>query len=363
MRISFLAPFGQCKKQTVSRRLLPLARAMAARGHDVELLIPPWDCRHEAGRAQRVAGVRVRWLALGPGARGAYPRLAGRLTRAVQEFAPDVLVVSKGLGYAGRAMSAWLGRGGRALLDVDDLEDERGWGARRNWLLRRALVRQEQRLAQRATGVITASRFLADDWAARHSGQRFLYLPNGLARATERVRVEENGRVALLFTRGNDVDVRRLARVWRAVAEQVADAELWVVGDWPDAPARLPRTTVWGWLEGAALAHVLGGAALCFFLPENTPLLRAKSPARLLDCLARGLPVATLDVGEYGALARAAGAVAAGSEAELASQMAMLLQSPELRGILSRRVWRGAEALSWSGRAAALDGWLESILS
>ena len=361
MRILFLAPFGQCEKQTVSRRLLPLARAMAARGHDVELLIPPWDCPHEAGRVQRVAGVGVRWLALGPGARGVHPRLSRRMVRAVQDFAPDVLVVSKGLGYAGRAMSAWLARGGRALLDVDDLEDERGWGARRNWLLRRLLARQEAMLAARATGVVFASRFLADDLTARHSGQRFLYLPNGLDRALERVRVEENGRVALLFTRGNDVDVRRLARVWRAVAERVADAELWIVGDWPDAPANLPRATVWGWLEGAALAAAVRGAALCFFLPENTPLLRAKSPARLLDCIGLGLPVATLDVGEYGALARSVGGAVVGDEEDLVSWLTRLLQSPELRESQSRQVWRRAEALSWSRRAAELDGWLSGL--
>ena len=361
MRISFLAPFGGCKKQTVSRRLLPLARAMAARGHAVELLIPPWDCPQEAGRAQEDGGVRVRWLALGPGARGVYPRLSRALTRAVREAAPDVLIVSKGLGYAGRAMSSWLASGGRALLDVDDLEDGRGWGAQRNWLLRRALVRQERRLAQRATGVITASRFLADEMRARHPGQRVFYLPNGLTRAPERARVEENGRVALLLTRGNDVAPNRLVAVWRAALERVADAELWVAGDWADAPANLPRVLFRGWLAGAELAAAVRAAALCFFLPDDTPLLRAKSPARLLDCLAQGLPVATPDVGEYGTLTRAVGGAVVANDGDLVSWAAKLLRSPELRAAQSQQVWRRAEALSWSRRAAELDAWLTGL--
>jgi glycosyltransferase involved in cell wall biosynthesis len=279
----------------------------------------------------------------------------------VQAFAPDVLIAGKGLGYAGRAMDAWLARGGRAVLDVDDLEDERGWGAQRNWLLRRALARQERRLVRDATGVMAASRFLAEDVRARHPEQRILTLPNGLNRASERARVERNGRVALLLTRGHDVAADRLAAVWRAVLDQVPDAELMVAGGWSDAPANLPRATFRGWLDGVELAHAIRGAALCFFLPEDKPLLRAKSPARLLDCLAQGLPVVTPDVGEYGALARTAGGAVVANDGDLVSWAAKLLRSPELRAAQSQQVWRLAEAMSWSRRAADLDVWLNDL--
>ena len=362
MRILFLAPFGSCRKQTVRRRLLPLAGAMAARGHDVRALIPPWDCPQETGRRQ-VAGVDARWLASGAGVADVHPRLLRELQREIAAFAPDALIVSKGLGYAGLAMRWWLRRGGRAVLDVDDLEDGRGWGAQRPALLRWLLTRQERALQRSAAGVVAASRFLAADVRARQPDQRILTLPNGLARAPERARVERNGRVALLLTRGHDVSARRLAAVWRAVLSRVADAELMVVGDWPDAPATLPRATVRGWLDGAAYSDAIRGAALCFFLPEDKPVLRAKSPARLLDCVAQGLPVATLDVGEYGALAQAAGGVVVASEAELVSWAAKLLRSSEMRRAQGRRIWRLAERLSWSRRAAELDAWLDGLFS
>jgi glycosyltransferase involved in cell wall biosynthesis len=334
---------------------------MAARGHVVELLIPPWDCPHEAGRVQQLGDVRVRSLALGPGAGGFYPRLSRGLLSAVRAFAPDALIGSKGLGYAGRVMAVWHRQGGRIVLDVDDLEDERGWGAKRNRLLRRALIRQEAHLARNAAGVIVASRFLADEMQARHPGQRFLLLPNGLTRAAERARVEESGPVALLLTRGNDIAPERLKAVWRGILAQAPDAHLWIVGDWPDAPAHLPRTTLWGWLDGAELNRVLGSAALCFFLPEDTPLLRAKSPARLLDCIARGLPVAASDVGEYGALVRAVGGQIVTEDDDLVSWAAKSLQSPALRKEQSQQIWQRATTLSWPHRAADLETWLRGI--
>src|SRR4051812_9545727 len=43
MRIAFLAPFGLQPKGTVSARMLPLAHALAGRGHMVRVVIPPWD--------------------------------------------------------------------------------------------------------------------------------------------------------------------------------------------------------------------------------------------------------------------------------------------------------------------------------
>src|SRR4029078_9194650 len=43
MRIALLAPFGLQPKGTVQARILPLAHALGARGHQVRVVIPPWD--------------------------------------------------------------------------------------------------------------------------------------------------------------------------------------------------------------------------------------------------------------------------------------------------------------------------------
>ncbi len=359
MRFLFLAPFGRCAKQTVQRRLLPLARALAARGHEVIVLIPPWDCPHVRAGIQVDAGVQVRTLARGPGLAGLYPRLLAGMMRNVYATAPDVLVGSKGLGYAGLVMAAWLRRGGRVLLDVDDLEDERGWGAQRARWLQWALSRQERWLRVHVSGVVVASSFLLADGRRSAPEQQFLLLPNGLTPARQRARVEDNAAVALLMTRGNDVDAARLADVWRLVSDQVADAQLVVVGDWSDVPAQLPRVSVRGWLSGARLAHQVRAAACCFFLPPDNALVRAKSPARLLTCAAHGLPVLTLDVGAYGELARALGGTVVADVPALAAQMVTLLQQPALRARRSACVWQQAAAHDWAHRAQQFEIWVQ----
>src|SRR5690349_9211898 len=74
MRIALIAPFGLQPKGTVSARMLPLAQALAGRGHMVRVVIPPWDdpsardgsstISVTANERGEVAGVHVVTLAL-----------------------------------------------------------------------------------------------------------------------------------------------------------------------------------------------------------------------------------------------------------------------------------------------------------
>jgi hypothetical protein len=59
MRVVMVGPFGLRRKGTMNARALPVARAVAARGHAVTVLIPPWDSPSEAGRTWEEYGVRV----------------------------------------------------------------------------------------------------------------------------------------------------------------------------------------------------------------------------------------------------------------------------------------------------------------
>src|SRR5690242_19041704 len=112
MRIALLAPFGLHPKGTVSARMLPLAEALAGRGHLVRVLIPPWDDPSaRAGSsissvdmgADRVAGVHIVTLPLPR--RGPYSaRLASELVRAA--FRPSGYAC-KGMGVAERALASF----------------------------------------------------------------------------------------------------------------------------------------------------------------------------------------------------------------------------------------------------------------
>ncbi|MGQ9458087.1 MAG: hypothetical protein ACUVS5_07360, partial [Anaerolineae bacterium] len=64
MRIAFVCPFGIRAKGTVPARVLPAARSLARRGHQVLVLIPPWDSPEDAGREEREDGLQVWHLPL-----------------------------------------------------------------------------------------------------------------------------------------------------------------------------------------------------------------------------------------------------------------------------------------------------------
>ena len=140
-RIVFVAPFGTQPKGTTRARILPLARALAARGHTVTVLIPPYDHPPEAGRQWRTGQAAVYCLSLPPGAAAAGIRsgpglalLSLRLASAALACRPDIIHLSKPKGVSG--LAHWLLRYYRAarcrqlpalVVDADDWEGHEGW--------------------------------------------------------------------------------------------------------------------------------------------------------------------------------------------------------------------------------------------
>ena len=59
MRIVFIGPFAMQPKRTMAVRALPLAQALAARGHQVLVVLPPWDSPQDSGRQWAQGGVQV----------------------------------------------------------------------------------------------------------------------------------------------------------------------------------------------------------------------------------------------------------------------------------------------------------------
>lgn len=365
MRILFIAPFGTCHKQTVLRRMLPLAQGLAARGHQVEALIPAWDCPAEAGRVMVQAGVTVRWPKRGP---TLHPLsdlfLLWRAQRAARAFRPQLVHAFKTFGYSG-ALTQWFQRQGGVVtvVDVDDLETVAGWGRGRPLLMRLAGGAQEAQTVRRAQGVTAVSLGLrVQAGYLRHFGQdEVLYLPNGLDRAATPAPVAANPPIVLLYTRGNDVDPARLSAVWQRVLAAAPDARLRIVGDWAGAPP-LPATDYLGWLDAEALLAALRGSALALFPAPDTPALRAKSPARLLDCLAQGLPVITTEVGEYGLLAGNGGRVVeTDDDRALADATVAALLSPALRAEMGAATWEAARRHTWAVRIETLCTWYRRL--
>lgn len=362
MRILFIAPFGACHKQTVSRRMMPLAAAFVRRGHEVMLLIPAWDCPQQAGQTWRQQGVLCVAPPRGPAPHPiADPVLYQRCWRQGWAFAPDVVHVFKGLGYCGLLGYRFHRHHTSVFVDVDDLESIQGWGRRRPWPLRWWGSQQERAMLTQAQGVTVASLTLeAGVGRWRGWGDDILYLPNGVECADAPAPVATNPPVVLLYTRGNDVEPQRLCTIWRQVLARVPDARLRVVGDWKDVPT-LPQMQVLGWLTGADLTDALRGSAVALFPVQDTPLVRAKSPARLLDCLGQGLPVVTEDVGEYALLVGHGQFVVAEDTGGLADDVIDLLCHADKRRLRSEISWRQAQRYNWTGLADGVLEWYKHI--
>ncbi len=364
MRILFIAPFGSCHKQTLPRRMGPLAASMTARGHELLVLVPAWDCPQEAGTSWEKEGVRYVAPSLGP---APHPLadflLYRRCWREAQAFAPDVVHVFKGLGYAGLLGYRLHRQGKPVFVDVDDLESVQGWGSKRPWPLRWWGRRQETYMLRGATGVSTASvvlKCMAGRW--RSFSESILYLPNGVTRAASPTPVAANPPLVLLYTRGNDVDPRRVRAIWLEVLERYPEARLHIIGDWNSAPA-LPASIHLGWVKERELAGALRRGAVALFPVVDSALVRAKCPARVLDCLGHGLPIVTEDIGEYGLLAGPEQSTAAEDTGALIDDIVSLLRDPEERRRRGMISWRQAGGYAWDLLAAQCLDWYEGMLS
>jgi len=65
MRLLLIAPFALYPKGTTRGRVLPLAHALAAQGHAVQVLVPPYDWPAHSGRRVQEDGVETVHLPVG----------------------------------------------------------------------------------------------------------------------------------------------------------------------------------------------------------------------------------------------------------------------------------------------------------
>ena len=107
LRIAMVGPFGLRPKGTMAVRALPLAQALAERGHAVKLIMPPWHTPNEPARIWREGAVELEYVALGPLAdHASAPWTTRRLVQAARAWQPDVVHGFKPKAYAGLSMWA-----------------------------------------------------------------------------------------------------------------------------------------------------------------------------------------------------------------------------------------------------------------
>lgn len=384
MRIVFLGTFGMYPKGTMSVRALPLAQALVRRGHDVSIVVPPWDNPVDSGHEVTIEGVKVINVEL-PRRLPLYQHLAitFRLLRRALAERPDVLHLFKPKGYTGlAAIALWLLRWARLnyvrlVMDSDDWEGKGGWNelGGYNWW-QQAIFAFQERWGLRHTEMVTvASRALeAMVQALGVPRGRVFYLPNGIP-AERRLSTEGRdsireqhqlggGPVLLLYTRFLEFRLERLLEILRLISEQVPDVKLLVVGmgffgeeeslkKLARAAGLLQHMTFAGWVESKRLGDYFAAADVALYPMEDTLVNRTKCPAKLVELLGAGVPVVAEKVGEaaeYIESGKTGILVDPGNSADFGAAVVQLLRDEPFRRRLGERAKERDKVLySWDG--------------
>lgn len=379
LRVVLLGGFGMRPKATMAARALPMGQALAARGHTVLLIVPPWDHPEDSGKVWEASGVRVVNVAL-PRARR-LPRIVGALRELTRAAQPDVVHIFKPKGYSGLALP--LLREYPCVLDHDDWEGAGGWNDRGGYGAAQRLLFgwQETHLPRRAAHVTAASRTLV--MQQRRLGvpaARITYLPNALA-AERHAAWRDEGRIAeaaqairtrhglagptlLVYTRFVEFPPERVAALFERVRAHVPGVRLLIVGTgmhgaqsagaaalarFGEAVARagfVPLDDIPGYLRAA-------DAAVVPF--DDTLVNRAKCSVKTLDLLAAGQAVVATAVGENREAIRhgVTGLLAPPGDLDALADAAVgLLRHPER----ARALGAAARARAWAEQTWAAQG-------
>ena len=363
--------FSLFKKGTMRARALPLARALARRGHSVCLVLPALDAPHMGGTRTQIDGVQVLHVASSsaPGLR--YPFSAVRVARAALADDPEVVHVFKPVSFAG-ALGAWvrLRQGlwlssARLVVDADDWEGTGGWVdlERRPFWQRLVVDRQERWGLRHCDALTVASRHLQTlAWSAGVPPARVHYVPNGVdavapprdqeRRLAARGKIGIGGEpVVLLYTRFFEYPLERVVGVFRRISLRRPGTRLLVVGRgfWREeerlermlAAAGLREAALFaGWVQAEELPTYFAAADLAIYPLADTLVNRTKCPAKLVELLAAGLPVVAERVGqseEYIVHGVSGLLVPPGDDAAFAEAALALLDSDETRGAIGRQ--------------------------
>lgn len=379
-----------------------MARAAAAVGHRVRVIVPPYDDPATYGREWEDDGVEVTCLprprfdgAVLVGAAWTQWRLARAAADLAAEWRPDLVHIFKPKAVSGLAQMLIARRRDRPaiVLDMDDWEGRDGWS--RNEAYARPLVELfevQERLGMRRCDAFTAaSRLLAERAGRTTVDCPTLHIPNGFDPAAYQdwepdrvggafrrslgVRSEE--RLILIYTRFFDYDLEDWARLIRAIATNSATARFLVLGAGKFGQERdlaadmrisglADRMSFLGWLPFADIPSALAAADLALMPLADTLANRAKCSPRYIDLMYAGVPVVTTPVGEALTFISdgQTGFVAADASPEAVTEAVLrALKAEGAADVRGRARARAVDELSWERLTAPLTGLYEGAVA
>ena len=371
MRIAMIGPFGLHPNKTMESRALGLARPFVTQGHEVILIMPPWQTPQEADKAWQVDGVTLRYVPL----RGGVLGITKRMIQEVLAWQPDIVHCFKPKAYSGLVawwLWHWQGHKLRLVVDTDDWEGWGGWNelAPYSLLQKHFFAWQEQWGLRHCHAVTAASRALQTlVWGLGVAREQVVYVPNG-AGVNGREGEREQGRegvgerpTLLLYSRLFEFDRERLVKILVGVKTAVPDVQILAVGSGLyeadatelrqqlSAVGLLEAVTDVGWVPLDKLVGVLQTADVGLYLMDDTLLNRTKCPVKLADMLTVGVPVVAEAVGqvrEYVVNGRTGLLRESGDVVGITADLVCLLQNREERDRLAvGAMAHMAENFSW----------------
>lgn len=327
MKIAMIAPFAFAPKATVNARTFPMAQALAARGHDVVLLVPPYDNLDDAGHVLVRDGVSIHNLPI-ERVTALTPLVAGhKLAALAHAQRPDIVHVFKPIGYAAVAgMVLHLTSRIPLVTDSDDWESTGGWNSINPypWHWKRFFDFQERWLPRRSGAVTVASRTLETQmWGMGIPPDRVFYVPNcpgpafverhARVSASDAARIREAlgigsapmaiyvGHISL----GDDLDLALEA--FAQVLHRLPAARLVIVGAGDGLPrlrdiaahAQLGEAVILtGWVDHAAVPAYLAAADAAIYPYRDSLVNRAKCSIKVLEYMTAGKAIVTHRVGQ-----------------------------------------------------------------
>ncbi len=375
MRIVMIAPFGIRPKGTLLARMLPLAQAIARRGHHLVIVAPPVQNPEDAGTRVAYGSVTVAHTNL--------PRLSGPLSVVEQSLSllrlafaeqPNLLHLFKPKGYGGLAALAARTLRPRLPLVVDT-DDWEGWGGWNNLLPYPASAKalfawQERDLPRRADAVTVVSRTLESlVWSFGVPPGRVFYLPNGTEAGSPPPTPHPLSPAILLYTRFWEIDLPELVAALVAIYQARPDVRLVVVGRGEAGEERrmialAERAGIGamidyrGWLMPAQIPAAMAEATIALAPLQDTLINRARGLAKLLELMGAGLPIVASAVGqasEYLEHERSGMLCAPSDPAALAAAALRVLGDPGLRVTLSAGARAAAARFSWDRLAITAE--------
>lgn len=409
LRVTLVAPFARRPKATSSARTIPLARALASRGHSVTVIIPPYDNPAEGGRDEVINGIRIQSMHV-PGRVAeasplqalSQPILAMQTARATIATRPDVVHLFKPkavtglthLALRGRQLFRNLAPPPAIVVDTDDWEGDGGWNDYEAypWWQKLIVNSQEKWGIANADAVTVASRTLeAQAWSFGQPTSSVEYLPNGLddrdypnwwatsgpddSRKLTKKQVRARlgigpGPIILLYTRFFEFAPTRALETLIGIRKAIPNAMLLVVGAGKfnqerdlETEARLRGLTgavhLAGWQHPDALPDILSLADIAIALADDNLANRAKCSVKLLQLLRLGIPVIADATGEQSnyIVPNVSGIlVTPGNTEAMASAAITCLREPDIRQSISEHARKRAQDhFGWDTLAPAAE--------